>query len=169
MKQRKRRLLSNLRTVKVVDKAPGFLTRGRRSASQAAGIYYERKVAEYFEAHFGEDKVIHGPWLHFEDDEGHGWCQPDLIVWPPHRTKIIWVGECKLKASKEAEERLINMYIPCVSMLYPKHKIVGVQFCRHLKGISQTKHQHNLIGYEELLDMKNYTKPFYTINLRRVY
>lgn len=166
---KQKRVLSNLQEVELLEKAPGFLRRGRRSASQSAGLHYERKVAEYFAAYFSEAGAIHGPWLNFKDDTGKGWCQPDLFLLPPHRPDVLWVGECKLKASKHAEERLTNMYIPCASILYPDHTIVGVQFCRHLHNRTKSIHQKNLISYDDLLDMEEYDKPFYTVNLRRVY
>tara|TARA_R110000803_G_scaffold80261_5_gene146053 strand:- start:1230 stop:1613 length:384 start_codon:yes stop_codon:yes gene_type:complete len=126
-------------------------------------------VVKFFELAFGDKNVVPGPWLHYTDANGKGWCQPDLFILPPHRKKTLWVGECKLKASKAAEERLTNMYVPLAGLLYPGYEIIGVQFCRHLTSRKLMLNQRNLIEYDELLDMKKYDKDFYTVNLRRVY
>lgn len=166
----KKRILSNPKSVRISDKTPWFAKRTRATKGAAgAGLYYEKRVADWFTAHFGEDRVIHGAWFAYEDDNGTGWCQPDLLLFPPNNEELVLVGECKLKASKKAEERLQNMYMPLVSILYPNHSVVGVQFCRHLIPRAKDKNQRNLIGYDELIEMEKYDADFYTVNLRRVY
>tara|TARA_Y100001963_G_scaffold93879_1_gene129360 strand:- start:1004 stop:1357 length:354 start_codon:yes stop_codon:yes gene_type:complete len=78
------------------------------------------------------DKVLHGPWYHFEDKRGLGWCQPDIIILPDGDRKFLLVLECKLKATKKAWVQLNYLYRPILERLYPQVEIRLVQVVKNL-------------------------------------
>lgn len=103
---------------------PKGLPTGRARGAKAAGLRYERSLS----------KVLadweHGSWFEFEDSNGLGWCQPDLLTW--------WVGlgavvvvEVKYTWVPEAHSQLELLYRPVVELALGA-QMIGVVVCRAL-------------------------------------
>lgn len=95
---------------------------------------YEYRVVKLLRALYGEDQVLHGPWIEYEDSRGKGWCQPDAIILPPSEDKPLVIIECKLTAKGAAEEKLKNIYCPVIERIFqiPAERIKLVQVCKNL-------------------------------------
>lgn len=105
---------------------PAFLPKGRpRAAAKLAGLRYERAAAQALEG-----LAVHGPWFHFEDAKGEGWCQPDLIF-PCKALGAAFILEVKLSWVPEAEPKLQGLYLPVVAKAL-KCKTFGVVLCKNL-------------------------------------
>lgn len=74
--------------------------------AKAAGLRYERLFAKQF------PQSLHGQWFEYEDRDGHGYCQPDLIV--SLLPKCIIVFEVKYTLTPEAYLQLTQLYLPVV-------------------------------------------------------
>ena len=129
--QKRRNIIRGLRWAKALDERPGFISSPRIKGIQRAGLIYENRIANYMKALYG-DKVLHGPWYHFEDKRGLGWCQPDIIILPNGDRKFLLVLECKLKATKKAWVQLNYLYRPILERLYPQVEIRLVQVVKNL-------------------------------------
>jgi len=128
---RSRTRIAGLREARLLDVRPPFIPQRNVRGSRRAGLVYEAQVAKALTARLGSDRVIHGPWIEYEDNRGRGWCQPDLIVLPSDDDPLI-IGECKLTATQAAERKLRWIYLPCVEMIWPGHEYRLVQICRSL-------------------------------------
>ena len=129
--QKRRNIIRGLRWAKALDERPGFISSPRIKGIQRAGLIYEKRIANYMKALYG-DKVLHGQWYHFEDRRGLGWCQPDIIILPNRSRKFILVIECKLKATRKAWVQLNYLYRPILERLYPQVEIRLVQVVKNL-------------------------------------
>lgn len=69
---------------------------------KALGLVYERAVARALPG------ALHGQWFYFEDANGPGYCQPDLLVQG-------WILEVKLSDTQEALGQLTDLYLPVVT------------------------------------------------------
>ena len=81
---------------------------GRPRGRKALGVRYEREVARAL-----APCVRHGLWWEFEDREGHGWCQTDLLL---AGDGCYWVGEVKYSWTEEAERQLAQLYQPVLGL-----------------------------------------------------
>ena len=134
MSGRTRRAVDGLRWARVAD-APPFMAAPKklRKQSQQAGLVYEAKVAEYLRLRYGEERIIHGPWLEYQDEWGHGWAQPDILILPDGAEKPLVICECKLTFTKRAaESKLRSTYLPLVREVYPGLDYRTVQACKNL-------------------------------------
>jgi hypothetical protein len=84
-----------------------------RGRLQRAGIRYESVIAKSLKREYPNARVISGLWLRFEDDNGLGWAQPDLLV--PEENLLV---ECKLSFTREAEGQISKLYAPLVERLW---------------------------------------------------
>lgn len=98
---------------------PGRAARGVK----ALGIAYERAVARALPG------ALHGQWFYFEDANGPGYCQPDLLVRG-------WILEVKLSDTEEALGQLLQLYLPVVKLALggPWR---GLKIVKHLKPWSR--------------------------------
>lgn len=76
---------------------------------QRQGLAYERRVARAL------PKACHGPWLNFEDENGFGACQPDLVL---AIGENLWVLEVKLTYTEAALAQLEGLYLPVLGAFY---------------------------------------------------
>ncbi len=93
------------------------------------GLRYEKAFGEYIKGHYSGVHVH--PWIEFEDDNGYGLCQPDVVLLDPF---IIF--ECKARFSyRQAYRELRTLYGPVVVALWGEERLGPklVQVCRHLK------------------------------------
>ena len=106
--------------------------KGRRKQSVYAGLVYEKNLSNYLTSLFGEDKVIHGPWIEYEDDQGYGVCQPDIVVLNEGEEASLLV-EAKLTYTKRAARlKLKKLYLPLVQLVWPDREWIMVQACKNI-------------------------------------
>lgn len=104
---------------------PGCIPVGRPRGVKAKGLVYERQVAGAVPG------AIHGQWYEFEDANGPGWCQVDLMFPHPGGLPAFVLLECKLTWTPEAFRQLRGLYIPVVEAASGHHAL-GLQVCRNL-------------------------------------
>jgi hypothetical protein len=95
-------------------------TQGRFRGAKAEGIRYEKLVAK-------ATNGLHNQWFKFFDENGQGFCCPDVILDLPEG---LFVLECKLTDTEYAKSQLLGLYLPIVSHVF------GQPAC----GIVVTKH-----------------------------
>lgn len=93
------------------------------------GVRYETAFDDYMKGHYSE--VLVHPWLEWEDENGYGLCQPDLVLLDP-----FVVFECKVTFTyRKAYRELRTLYAPLVVRLWEDRGLPKmVQVCRHLKS-----------------------------------
>lgn len=97
--------------------------RTRLRGSRAAGIRFQKATARAIPG-ARTDK-----WFEFFDSHGLGYCSPDIIL--PFGGEV-FVLECKLTATDEADVQLSGLYLPVVSH-HTKRAARGIIVVRHLR------------------------------------
>lgn len=110
---------------------PPAFTLGRRPrGAKGAGLRFERAVAKAI------PQAAHAQWFEFADTHGLGWASPD-IIW--RRGGTIYVLECKLTLTDEADNQLRGLYLPLMSHFFGTMAL-GIVVARHLKpGVDPTR------------------------------
>lgn len=100
--------------------------------SRAKGITYEKHVGRALTRwqQRGElqGEIILNQWFSFTDDNGHGYCQPDIIILTP---SLAFILECKLTFTDWAWPQLKHLYKPVVEHVYQRPAII-TQVCKHI-------------------------------------
>ena len=98
---------------------------------QAQGIKYEKKagreVTRFFADQGAEIKV--GPWIKFEDENGPGYAQPDILV---IFEELVWIIECKLTYHPYALLQLQGLYQPLLKNLHKGVPQIHIVCCHNL-------------------------------------
>lgn len=102
----------------------------RARGAKAAGLRFERQVAAAL------PRAIHGQWFKFEDANGVGFAQPDLLLGLGHRTVAIL--ECKYSWVPEGHSQMELLYAPIVMAALRPDRLVLVQICRNLRPGAST-------------------------------
>lgn len=117
------RQISKLKTATALLERPSAIPQSRPRGAKAAGIRFEKAV---FEALCGG---IRGQWFSFEDENGWGYCQPDIIY--PFLPDFFAVIEVKYTLVPGAHQKLSNLYLPVVSKAL-KAPAAGVVIVKNL-------------------------------------
>lgn len=106
---------------------PSFVHNGPKRGVKRQGIRYENAFAGALSAEFPQAK--HGQWWEFEDDNGRGFCQTDVLLTGPQAAVVF---ECKLSLVAEAFVQLSDLYLPVVqrALALPAS---GIVVTRHLR------------------------------------
>lgn len=99
---------------------PGVGPSGPKKGLKAAGLRYEAEVAGAL------PPGLPGLWWHFQDANGLGWCQTDLLLRGAARDLII---EVKLTYTEEAWVQLEGLYLPVVATALGR-PVLGIQICK---------------------------------------
>lgn len=97
----------------VEAQAEGPFASRPRGRLQRAGIRYESVIAKSLKREYPNARVISGLWLRFEDANGLGWAQPDILV--PEENLLV---ECKLSFTAVAEGQISKLYAPLIERLW---------------------------------------------------
>jgi hypothetical protein len=97
---------------------------------QKKGLAFEKKVVARLEE-LWPGRVLHGPWFEFEDANGHGYCQADVLV---NRGDWLMIVEAKLTQQEKAWLQLEGLYMPVVELLWPGVPLARVQATGFLNG-----------------------------------
>lgn len=95
---------------------------GKQSGARAAGLRYENAVAKLLSG------TVHGQWFEFEDKNGRGHCQPDLVF---QQSGAVWVLEVKYTWVPEAHSQLELLYLPVLAVAMGK-PVYGIVICKVL-------------------------------------
>lgn len=158
-----RRKIEGLKWAKVRKTRPPWIPpTNHRKQSIKAGHGYEKKLADYMAARFGEDNVFHGMWIEYEDRKGKGWLQPDILVFTSHGESnppmvngepnsvlkgTAIVLEAKLTYTKRsAYLKLKNFYLPVLTHIWPECQWKSMQTCCNLSSHAAGAHKVKDIG-----------------------
>lgn len=101
------RHILGLRRAEALSEKPSCIPQSRPRGAKAAGIRFEKAV---FEALSGG---IRGQWFSYEDENGPGLCQPDILY--PFLPDFFAVIEVKYTLVPGAHQKLSNLYLPVAS------------------------------------------------------
>lgn len=102
---------------------PPAPTRG----SRAVGLRYERAFAGALEALY-PGTSDHNPWFYFEDANGPGYCQPDLLL---AYGQDLFVIEAKLTDCEAGRLQLRELYLPVLRHVLG-NRVFGLTVSRNL-------------------------------------
>ena len=127
-----KRKIVGLRSVTLIPPHSAPFKNKKSKGARQAGIIFERRFGDYLSACF--DNVLVGPWFRYEDENGSGLCQPDMVLLEP-----LVIFECKLKYKARAGLwDLRDLYQPIVEHFYESPAKL-VQVCKHLTPSARTK------------------------------
>jgi hypothetical protein len=118
------RVISGLRWAKLLPEKPACIPNSRPRGAKAAGLRFERDLSKHLAA------SVHGQWFEFRDDNGHGYCQTDLLY--SFAPSFMAVLEAKYTLVPGAFQKLVDLYLPIVSMA-AQLPAVGVCVVRNLE------------------------------------
>lgn len=96
---------------------PRAIPASRPRGAKAAGLRYERALAAAL------PKAKHGQWFEFEDRNGPGWCQTDLLLELPSGVLVL---ESKYTWVPEGHQQVEDLYLPVVAKALAKPTFGGV-------------------------------------------
>ena len=73
---------------------PEFIPKSRPRGSKGDGLRFERRVVKAIAG------AKHSPWFLYIDQNGEGWCNPDLLLEIPQGIVVL---ECKLTDTWQAK------------------------------------------------------------------
>lgn len=117
------RHIYGLKTATALLERPSCIPAGRPRGAKAAGIRYEKAVFEALEG------GIRGQWFQYEDENGPGYCQPDIIY--PFLPDFFAIIEVKYTLVPGAHQKLNQLYIPVASLAL-KAPCAGVVIVKNL-------------------------------------
>lgn len=117
------RIVCGLRYAMLCSRPPK-IPHSRPRGSRAQGLRYERALAKALL----ERGARPGQWFKYEDRNGIGHCQTDIILPLPGAIIII---ECKLGNYAKGEAQLRELYLPVARAAFNK-PVYGLVACRHL-------------------------------------
>lgn len=93
---------------------------------------YERHVARALR-NFKDRGELHGEikqsqWFSFEDKNGHGYCQTDILI---ITRELVFILECKLTYTDWAWPQLRGLYKPVCEMVF-KRPAITLQVCKNI-------------------------------------
>jgi len=101
---------------------PAGMPFGRPRGAKAQGLRYERLLAQALPS------AKHGQWFEFEDANGRGVCQTDLLLGRNGRCVVL---ECKYTWTPDGHQQLERLYLPVVQMALQR-PVVGVVAAKKL-------------------------------------
>lgn len=117
------RVIRNLKWAEPLKERPASIPASRPRGAKAAGLRFERELAKHL------SESAHGVWFEFQDDNGHGYCQTDLLY--SFLPDFIAVCEVKYTLVADAFAKLMDLYLPIVSLAM-KCPAVGIVIVRNL-------------------------------------
>jgi hypothetical protein len=101
------RQIDGLKWAHPLSERPDCIPTSRPRGAKAAGLRFERAFAKHLPS------ALHGTWFEFEDRNGHGYCQTDLIY--SLLPRFLAIIEIKYTLVPGAFSKLTNFYIPIVA------------------------------------------------------
>lgn len=117
-----KRVISGLKWAQVLADRPKCIPIGRARGVKAFGVRYEKTLAKQFPSE------ARGKWFEFEDRNGLGFCQVDLLLGQLGRLIVL---EAKYTWTLAGHVELETLYLPVVEEAFGL-PVKGVQVCRNL-------------------------------------
>lgn len=95
----------------------------RPRGAKALGLRYERALARALPG------AIHGQWWEYEDLNGHGWCQSDLIMRVGAELVVL---EAKYSWVEKGHEQMEELYMPVIEAALGQRPL-GIEVCKNLR------------------------------------
>lgn len=120
---------------------PGNLPVARLRGTKRMGIKYERDFAKAIKMAY-PTATISGQWFRFVDNNGSGYCQPDILV--KLSTECL-IFECKLTDCEKGRSQLSRLYRPVVEFCWglPTR---GIVVTRHLSKETRVEHVTDILA-----------------------
>lgn len=115
------RVVRGLQWARFAEKAPFGTPRGK--GAKALGLRYERLLAKALPS------AVHGAWFEFQDSNGRGFCQPDLLT---QLGETLVVLEAKYSWVPEGQTQIEYLYKPVLEKVYEK-RVIGIVVCKTLR------------------------------------
>src|SRR5260221_14254813 len=129
------RIIRGLIWARACDR-PSSIPIGRPRGAKRRGLSYESALAGYLSF------AKHGQWFEFQDLNGRGYCQVDLLcetpeqdwvsTWP--RKRVVDVLEVKYSWVPEAHSQIDLLYRPVVERALGA-SILGIVVCKNVTGL----------------------------------
>lgn len=117
------RKIEGLIWARALPRRPNGIPIDRPRGAKAEGIRYEKALARAL------PKANHGQWFEFEDSNGRGYCQTDLIFsW---KGQIV-VLEAKYTWRMAGHRQIEQLYRPILAKITGK-PVLGVVVCKRLR------------------------------------
>jgi hypothetical protein len=117
------RSLLGLKRAALLPSRPACIPPSRPRGAKAAGLRFERALASSLKG------CLHGAWFEFEDLNGFGYCQTDIIM--PFLPHFLAVIEVKYTFVPGAHSKLANLYLPIAEKAFGA-PAVGVVVVKNL-------------------------------------
>lgn len=111
----------------VTSSKPPHIGVTRARGAKAHGVRYERQVAKALPL------ARHGQWFQFIDENGHGWCQTDLLL---EFLQAVFIVESKYTWTPQGHFQVERLYQPVVARAFGKPAF-GLVICRALRDESE--------------------------------
>ncbi len=121
------RIIAGLQTASTCGKPSNIPLVSRLRGTKRLGLKYEKDFGKALAARYPRN-CIAGQWFRFIDANGHGYCQPDLLVKKPDEVILF---ECKLTDTEKGRSQLARLYFPVVQHVFGL-PVRGVVVTRHL-------------------------------------
>lgn len=119
----RKRIVRGLVWAVALPERPKSIPNGHpRKLAKLNGIRYENSCAKAL------SKMVHGQWFSFQDSNGQGYCQPDLLQLGAEAVLVI---EVKYTWRPEAHEQLERLYRPIVEKAFSR-PMIGVVMVKSL-------------------------------------
>lgn len=115
------RTIVGLKWAKALSARPSYIPKSRPRGAKALGLRYERRLAE-------ASGGIAGQWWEFEDANGPGCCQTDVIV---DLGDAVLVLEAKLSWVSEGHTQINKLYRPVVDAALNR-PVLGIVVVKNL-------------------------------------
>jgi len=118
------RVIEDLRWASLLSERPSCIPASRPKGAKAAGLRFEKALSRHLSG------SLHGKWFEFEDRNGHGYCQTDIIyVFHTPITPYAVIIEVKYTLVPGAHTKLQHLYLPIVSaaLRMPSVGVVAVK------------------------------------------
>lgn len=107
--------------------------RARPRGAKARGVRFERGVAKLLPG------ALHNQWFHFVDNNGPGFCCPDLLFsFDGADGPVLCVAECKLTDWSTADDQIHQLYLPILKWLW-RGDILPVVVAKHLTPLTDRR------------------------------
>lgn len=101
------RQVVGLKTATLLAERPSCIPLSRPRGAKAAGLRFEKALASHLKG------CLHGQWFEYEDFNGFGYCQSDIIF--SFLPSYLCIIEAKYTFVPGAHAKLANLYIPIIS------------------------------------------------------
>jgi hypothetical protein len=116
---------------------------GRLNPKQREGKAYEEALTKWLPSQsiFSGAELLDSPWIRFEDSNGMGFAQPDIVALFEDE---LWIFEAKLTYVASAHDQLERLYSPLLAEIYPDLPQQLVVACNNLAAGSDGRYPNLL-------------------------